>query len=449
MGTITFSGLSTGINTSALIDELVKVERQPITLLERKQATLQKNVSLLQDVSSKLSTLKNAAIKLSTAASFFVRKAASANETALGVSAGSNATVATHTVAIHTLARASTLASASFNDLDATTVGTGTLRITVGTTATDIPIDGTDNTLEGLREAINNSGAEVTAATIAESAGATPTYRLVITGKSTGTVNAVGIDASGLTLAGADVALNATTTQAAQDASLTIDGIAITRSTNTVSDVIPGVTLDVKDTSASPIQITVNNNSDAIKTQVNDFVKAYNDVMSFVATQTKYDNASKTAGPLIGDSALRALQSGLQRVLTTPVIGSPSILAEVGVTTQRDGTLAIDDAKLSGALQTNLTGVSNLFLATSNGVAKTTVDFVNSATRFGDGIVSGRISSIQDTIRTLDDQITRKTANLDKFREDLVRRFASLETLVSQIQSQGQFLTQHLALLNA
>ena len=448
MGTITFSGLATGINTSALIDQLVQVEGRPITLLQNKQTTLQKNVTLLQSLSGKLSTLKSAATKLSLAASFFVKKAASSNDAVIGVTAGSNANVGSHAITVNNLARASTLASASFNDIDTTTVGTGTLHLTVGVTTTDITVDSSNNTLQGLRDAINNSGTGVTASTIVENAGATPTYRLVVSGKNTGTVNAVTIDTSGLTVGSGDVALGITTTQAAQDASLTVDGIAISRSTNTISDVITGVTLDVRDTSASPIQVTVSNDNEAIKTQLSAFVSAYNDVMSFIATQTKYDSGTKTTGPLIGDSALRSLQRSLQSVISTPVTGTPSILAEIGVATQRDGTVTVDDAKLSAAIQTNLNGVSNLFLAATNGVAKATISFVDSATRVGDGTLSGHISSIQDTITKLSDQIDRKTAALDTFRDNLTRRFTSLETLVSQLQSQGQVLTQHLAQLN-
>ena len=268
-------------------------------------------------------------------------------------------------------------------------------------------------------------------------------------GKNTGTANAVSIDTSGIALGLTDVALGFITTQPAQNALLTVDGIDISRSTNTISNAIVGVTLDVKATSASPTQVTINNNTDAIKTQLNDFVKAYNDVQSYVATQTKYDSATKTAGPLMGDSALRSLQRSLAGVIGTVVTGTLSVLAEIGVSTQRDGTLTVDDAKLSSALQTNISGVSNLFLSTSNGVAKATVDFVTRATRVGDGLISGRISSIQDTIRDTNKQITRKTADLEQFRETLLRRFTSLETLVSQIQGQGQFLTQRLASLNA
>jgi len=446
MGTITFSGLATGLNTATLVDQLVQVEGRPITLLQNKQTTLQKNVSLLQNLSSKLNTLKSAATTLSTSSSFFVKKAVSSNDAVIGVTASSNADVGNHAITVSLLARASTLASASFNNTNTTTVGTGTLHLTVGGTTTDITVDSSNNTLQGIRNAINSSDAGVTASTITENAGTTPTYRLVLSGKNTGTAHAVTIDASGLTVGSGDVALGITTTQAAQDTTLTVDGIGITRSTNTISDVLTGITLNVRDISASPIQVTANHDTDAVKAQLSSFVSAYNDVMSFVATQTKYDSSTKTAGPLIGDSALRSLQRSLQSVIGTPVTGSPSILAEIGVATQKDGTLLVDDAKLSSAIQTNLSGVSNLFLATTNGVAKATVNFVTSATRTGDGILSGHISSLQDTISEIGKQIDRQTAALDRYRETLTRQFTSLETLVSQIQSQGQVLAQRLGI---
>jgi len=443
MGTISFGGLATGLNTTSIIDQLVQVEGQPITLLQNKQATLQQDVTLLQNLGSKFSSLQSAATKLSLSSSFFVKKIASSNEAIIGVTAGSNADVGSHAIIVNSLARPSTLASASFNDIGTTTVGNGTLRLAVGGTTMNITVDSSNNTLQGIRDAINNSNAGITASTIVENAGTTPTYRLVVSGKNAGTVNAVTVDTSGLTVGGGDVALGITTTQAAQNASLTVDGVAITRSTNTISDVITGVTLDVRDTSASPIQVTTSNDTDAIKSQLSGFVSAYNDVLSFIATQTKYDSSTKTAGPLLGDSTVTALQRSLQNVITTPVVGTPSILAEIGITTQKDGTLAVDDTKLSSAIQTNLNGVSNLFLAAANGVAKSTVNFVDNATRLGDGALSGHISSIQDTISQLGDQIDRKTAALTTYRDMLTSRFSSLETLVSQIQSQGQIFTQY------
>ncbi|MBI4522631.1 MAG: flagellar filament capping protein FliD [Deltaproteobacteria bacterium] len=424
----------------------MKVERQPITLLETQQTKLEKNLTLYQELISKIAALKTAATKLSTAASFFVKKVSSSNETVLTVTASSGAEVGSHSVTVDGLARATILKSASFSDTNTTTLKQGTLTITIGSSSTNITVDSTNNTLQGLTDAINGSGAAVTASIIAENAGATPTYRLVVAGKNTGTINAVTVNENGLTGSGTRPGLTAS--QSAADASLTVDSISITRSTNTISDIIAGVTLELKSTSASEIQVTVAHDADAMKTQISDYVKAYNDVMSFISTQTKYNTDAKKAGPLLGDSALRTLKRSLQSIITSPVSGSPSILSEVGITTQKDGTLAVNDAKLSNALQTNLTGLSNLFLATINGVAKATMTSADNATRTGDGVLAARIEGTQEVIDRLQNQIDRKEAALEQLREDLTRRFAALETLVSQLQAQGQYLTQQFLALN-
>jgi flagellar hook-associated protein 2 len=269
---------------------------------------------------------------------------------------------------------------------------------------------------------------------------------LVVNGKNTGTANAVTIDETGLTT-GADPLPGFSVTQAATDASLTVDGIAISRSTNLISDVITGVSLDLKSSSASPVQVTISNDGDAIKKQINDFVGAYNDVLSFIHEQTKYDSENKTAGPLIGDSTVQTVQSLLRTALSTAVSGSPSTLAEIGITTQSDNTLTVDDTKLSDALNSNLSGVSNLFLDATSGVAQKMMASVDSLTSVGTGILTASIDGTQNNINDLADQITQKEANLVLMQEDLTRRFAALEGLVSQLKSQGQFLIQQLGSL--
>ncbi len=448
MATITFGGLATGLNTQAIIDGLVAIERQPITVLQNQQSMLQDKITLYQSLSTNLGALKTAVTQLSTASDFFVKQAKSSNEDVLVATASSNAGAAAHNVSVTSLARGSTLGSATFGDTNATAVGTGTLAITVGTTTLNITVDSSNNTLEGLRDAINNSGSDVNAAIITVSAGATPSYRLVVSGKNTGLANAVTIDESGLTQGAGETAPGFTTTQAAQDANLLVDGIAVARSSNVISDVIPGVTLDLKNTSAGEIQVTVNNDNETIKKQLNDFVSAYNDVVSFINDKTKYDSATSSGGPLIGDATLRSLKRNLQSLITTPVSGSPAILADIGVATQKDGTLSVDNGKFDAAVETNLTGVGNLFLDATNGLAIGITNFADSANRIGDGILSARIGGAQDQIKRITDQIARKEDAVTRLQDDLTRRFTVLETLVSQLNTQGAYLTQQLAGLN-
>jgi flagellar hook-associated protein 2 len=447
MATITFGGLATGLNTTNLIDELVKVERRPITLLEQQQVKIEEKVALYQQLSSKIAALKTAATKLSTESSFFVKNAKSSNENVLVATSSANADAANHSVILNSLARASTWASTTFGDTATTTVGTGTLAITVGAETTNIIIDSSNNTLEGLRDAINNADADVAASIVTVNAGVTPSYRLVVSGKKTGLANAVSITETGLS---GGTAPSFTPTQAANDANLLVDGIAIMRATNVVSDVIAGVTLDLK--SASPgneLQVTVNNDIPAIEEQLRDLVAKYNDVMSFIAEKTKYDSATEQGGPLIGDSTLRTLRRTLQSVITAPVTGTPSILGEIGIATQKDGTLSVNGSKLSEALENNLDGVGNLFFAATAGVAKAVINYSDNAIRLGDGVLAARINGAQDEINKIEDRIAAKEDQVERFEQDLIRKFAALETLVSQINSQGNFLTQQLAALSA
>lgn len=445
MSTITFGGLATGLNTTSIIDGLLAVERRPITLWQQQQVTIEQKVDSYQQLSGKIGALKTAATKLSTPSGFFIKTAKSSNENVLVATSSSNADAASHSIIVNRLARASTLASAPFSDTDTTTVGTGTLAITVGSATTNITVDSTNNSLAGLRDAINNSAADVTASIVTVDGGPTP-YRLVVSGKKTGLANAVSISEASLS---GGTAPGFTITQAADDAALLVDGITIAGAGNLVSDVIAGVTLELK--SASPgneIQVAVNHDTQAIEAQLTDFVAKYNEVMAFIAEQTHYDTAAKQGGPLIGDSTLRTLRRTLQSIITTPVTGSPAILGEIGIATQKDGTLLVNSAKLADALANNLDGVGNLFMAAGNGLAQSVIDYSDNAIRLGDGILTARVDGARNEVSKIEAQIAAKEDQLERFEQDLIRKFATLETLVSQINAQGNFLTQQLAVLS-
>jgi flagellar hook-associated protein 2 len=135
----------------------------------------------------------------------------------------------------------------------------------------------------------------------------------------------------------------------------------------------------------------------------------------------------------------------LQTIITTPVAGSPSILGEIGVATQKNGTLSVDSAKFAAALKDNLTGVGNLFTSATDGLARAVMDFADNATRLGDGILSVRIDGAQTEVTKIGDRIARKQASVSRLIDDLTRKFTALETLIGQMRSQGDFLAQQLA----
>jgi flagellar hook-associated protein 2 len=437
---ITFSGLATGLDTSSMIDALVKIEHRPIDLLQNQQNVLSNKLSLFNQLSGLLSSLRSSAEAISTSAGFFVNKATSSDESVLTATAGSNASTGSHSITVTSLARATTQASATFASTSAL-VRQGTLNITVGSTTTNITVDGTNNTLSGLKDAINASGAAVNASIVQVGANS---YRLVVNGKNTGTANAVTIDESGLTT-GADPLPGFSVTQPESDAVVVVDGISVARSTNTISDVLTGVTLDLKNQSASAVQVSISNDTDGIKKQIHDFVSAYNSVQSFIHDQTKYDSDNKIAGPLIGDSTVQTAQRLLRSAIGGNVSGTFVTLRDVGITVQGDDTLTVNDATLDSALATDANGVSQVFLDATNGAATNVMSQVDNLTSATAGLLTAKINGTQSNIDNLSDSMATKETSLENFQEELTRKFAALEALVSSLKSQGQYLTQQLA----
>jgi flagellar hook-associated protein 2 len=370
--------ISSGLDVQTIVDQLIQIERAPINNLENQTSTLQSKLKAFQSYNTKLSTLldklNNALFKDETAplsvpygfaqrlarSVFAARTASSSDESAIAVSADKGASVGGYTVTVSSLARAKTEASSNFADTSSTNTGTGTLTLQVGTKdPVTITIDSTNNTLEGIRDSINNANAGVNA-TIMNDGSSSP-YRLLVTANDTGTQNAFTITDS---LSGGQ-ALNLTETQGATDAQFTVNGISLSKSSNTVSDVIAGVSLTLKATTAAPVQVTVGKDTDAVVAGIKEVIDAYNDVNAFANSQFRYDASTKTAGVLAGDMTLRTTLAKVRDILTGGVTNSYTSLhyiGEVGLEYNGDGSLSLDEAQLRKAIDSNPTAVAALFL---------------------------------------------------------------------------------------
>ena len=370
--------LTSGLDVQTIVDQLILVERAPIKRMETQSGTLQSRIKALQSLNTKLSTLldklNSALFKDETAplnipagferrlakSIFSVRKAASSDESAVMASAAKGASIGSYAVSVSSLAKAKTEASANFADTDTTAVGTGTLVIRAGAKdAVTINIDETNNTLEGVRQAINNANAGVSATILND--GSSAPYRLLLTAKGTGTANAFTMTES---LSGGQ-SLSMTETQAAVDAQFTVNGISLTKSANTVSDVISGVTFTLKAITAAPVEVTVENDADAAVAGLKELITAYNEVNTYANSQARYDAEKKQAGILAGDATLRNTLRRVQEALTGPITSTVTGLhyvGEVGLKVNSDGSLSLDEAKLKSALESDLTGVAGLFL---------------------------------------------------------------------------------------
>lgn len=391
---ISTPGIGSNLDVKSIVSQLMAVEQQPLTLLARKEASFQAKLSGFGTLKGALSQFQTAVRGLSDISKFQGVRATPADATIATATATAIATPGTYALEVTQLAQAQKLAAAGQATVS-TAVGNGTLTFDFGTIVGgtfDVPsgkytgasfttngsgvktvtIDASNNSLSGIRDAINSAKIGVSA-TIVNNGGTSP-YRLVLTEASSGKANSVKISVTG------DVALSTLLahdpaaapagqalmqTVTAQNAEFKVDGIAVSMATNTVSDVIAGVTLNlVKTNSGSPTNISVSRDTASVSSAVNSFVKSYNDISKTLKDAAAYNAATKQGAILNGEATVRTIETQLRGVLSTPVAGGASafsLLSHIGVTLQKDGSLAVDGAKLQAALDSNFSEFAGLF----------------------------------------------------------------------------------------
>ena len=373
---LTSLGAGTGIDTSALIDKL-----STATFLDKEKAQTSAETANTSQI-SELATLSSAINSFSTALSSLISggtlrtQPTSSDSTVLTATAQAGATLGglSAQVTVKQLAKAQSLVSGYFGS-STSAIGAGGLSITVGSgaaaTTTSITLTSANDTLAGIAAAINASGAGVTATVVSDSSGA----RLQIKG-ATGAANAFTIAPA----QGSDAALNAlqwpqsggtgmSLAQGAQDAVVNLDGVDVSRASNTIGDLIPGVTLNlIKESPATAVSLGATRPTDAITSAVSDFVTAYNSLKSELDTATANTTTGAAAGPFNNNSSIRQMRTMLSRITSTVLnsAGGPSTLAEIGVATARDGTLSVDSTTLSKMLATYPDGVEAMFNPTQH-----------------------------------------------------------------------------------
>ncbi len=359
--------ISSGIDVASIVQQLMYVEEAPVRALQQQKSDTQNKINAYNSLSSKLQDLQGKIGDLNSAESFAARSASSSNENVLTAKATSAASAGTYQIKVNHLALLDNFASDETFDSATSAIGTGSFDLTVGTTTTTITIDNSNNTLLGLKNAIESSGADVNANIVNDGTG----YRLTISSKESGSENAISISNDTLTLADGSTPLSLSRTHVITDvseldASLTVNGLQVTSSSNQVQGVIEGVTLNLVDTSATTINLTVSNDTDTVKQSIKDFVSSYNSAYGFINQQFTYNANSQTAGVLAGDGLLRRVQSDLAQIVSRSVTGldgSLTTLRSVGIEVQSDGTLSVNDSKLNDFLDSNFADVKNLFLA--------------------------------------------------------------------------------------
>ena len=379
MAISSLSGINSGLDSQGIVNNLVALEARPIDVLISQQEAEKEKLSAFQDLQSRLQTFKSVVNTINTESRFlasqgeFANNDPSSNNTVVDITTTSSASSGTFSLTVNQLARETKIISQGY----ATTtseITTGRVEIFDGTKTTFIDIDSSNNTVDGLRLAINNSGANVSASFLNDGDENNP-IRLLISGTKTGEDNAVTISHNFGGIGGEEiVATGFTETQSAQNAELIVDGVAVSKNSNLVNDVISGATLSLQSTGEG--SITLSTNIVAITDKVADFVDGYNELMQFLNEELEVDVSNNVTGTLFGNFTVQNLQQTLRSTITNVIpgiTGDYQFLSQIGITTNNDGTISLDRSTLSNAIATDARNVSQLFSSrgttTNSGVA--------------------------------------------------------------------------------
>lgn len=452
-GLISSPGLGSGLDVNTLVSKLVQAEIQPAqNQIDNQRANVTTQTSALGSLKSLLASLQSSLSSLADGSAFTKYTATSSDTDLFTATAGASAMPGSYQVEVLQTASAQKLSSGAFASSAA--VGTGTLTLSGGSQSIDIAIDSTNNTLAGIRDAINGaSGNPGVSATIVH---ATDGDHLVLTSTATGVANAFSISASGgdgglsaLTWDAASSTGTLTQQTAAADAQVNIDGFTSSSSTNVVDGAIDGITLNLA--SALPGQtetLTVGRDVTSMQTLVQGFVTAYNQFVQGAGQLASYDPTSKTAGPLLGDATLLGIRSQLATVLTGAAGSNTSglrTLADIGINLQADGTLQFDANKLGDALSSQPAQVANLFDG-SSGYASQLNNLLNGYLGSG-GLLDIRNDSLNTQSQRLDQQQTQLDQRQQSIQSRYLAQFTALDVTMSQMNQTSSFLSTQLDML--
>lgn len=465
MASISSLGLS-GLPLSDLLADLRKVEEAPLQLLADRKTSFETKISGYGIIKSSLSSLQGSIKTLGETASFNALKTTSSNTTALtsSIPAGSEAVAGSYTVEVKNLATTQSLASAKQAKLDADLGKGGTITFKLGddgaAKSVTLDLDGKDVTLESVRSAINDANLGFTA-TLVNNGDASNPHQLVISTKETGKaarifeIDVAGNDSlktvlqykeggtvpTGMTQAG----------EGAKDAKLTVNGIEITKGSNTVTDAIEGVTLNLlaPTEEGKPLSLKVEENSAVASTAIKAFVTAYNSLNSVIGQLTGYNSADNVASALTGDRIPRTVQTQLRSVVGSLTgEGGIQMLSQLGITTNIDtGALEVDDAKLTKVLAESKGDVAAFFTGKDSFAKKlnTTIDNMLSS----NGLIANATEGMKKSVDTVIKQAESMTSRIEDTMARYQSQFVALEVMMAQMNSTSSYLTTQLGMLEA
>jgi flagellar hook-associated protein 2 len=466
VATIQSLGVGSGLDVSSIIQQLLTIERQPLARLERAASGVQSEISLYGNIRSKADAVGTAARTLADEDTWRKTTVNLNGAEEFTVTAASTASPVSLDIEINTLAQRQSISTQAF-DSASSLVGTGILTIQRGSWSADfgaftpdldspgieVPIGYGQDSLEGIRDAINDADAGVTASILTDANGA----RLVIRSNDPGAENGFSISTLGGTdefdaLAFTQQTSPATASGAQGNARATnlqgrINGAVVESTTNTLSNVLDGISITATKTTASPRNVAIERDSADMKAKVDTFVSAYNDLISYIKVQTAYNEATKTAAPLQGDRVALMVQSQLRSAAidTTEASDTFTRLSEIGITLQLDGKLQVDASKLDKAFE-QLDEVASLFSrdedgTTQDGLALRIADLIETMTD-PDGTIDSRQALLRQRLQRNEDDQARLEDRLAATEARLKAQYTALDGKMASLNSLGSYIAQ-------
>lgn len=475
---------STNLDVNGIVSQLMKVERLPIDKLDTQEASYQAKLTSYGTIKGAVSSFDTAVSDLNSLTKFQSLKATPSDTTVLSATTTSIAAEGTYSLEVTSLAQAQNLI-AKRQTSTTNAIGTGadtTVTFDFGTITGSTPtpydpIAGTggtyggatftsngkgvysitiksgNNTLEGIRDAINAAKTGMTA-TIINDGDATAPYRLVLSSDSVGASHSAKITVSGdATIQGLlahdpEGTQNLAETVTAKNANIKVNGVAVSKDSNSIADVIHGVTLNLTKETTTPVKLTVARDTSTISTSLASLVKAYNDMAAVFKTETAYDATAKKGATLQGDFTVRNLQAQMRGILGSAVSGTSGVLntlSDVGVSFQKDGTLKLDQAKLDTAMKNSFADIATLFSSDSGYL--TTLKTFTTSVLASNGALANRTNGIGKSIADISNRRTDMETRLLSIEKRYRSQFTNLDAMLSSMNATSTYLTQQLAKL--
>lgn len=431
-----------------IVEQIMDAERIPVKQMNEKKTKEDDKLKLVSDLESKVNDITKNLTELVGTRGFMNNKLVSGDPSIIDGAVDPNTAVTGEwQVEVQQLAQKPGAMSNGFPDKDRTELGIGYLRFDTPNGRKDVYINGNNGTLEGVAKSINASGLGLRATVVNDRRDKENPFKLLVTGLATGDDKTIKFPT--VYMLDGDQDMYFESSREAQNAKVKVDGFEFEVPENKIADIIPGVTLDLKQ--AAPgreVRVTVKEDLDVISGKVKNFVDAYNGALSFIQNQHKLQkgpDGKERLGPLGGDGMVRSIESALRRVINNPQYGVDSDIKrvlELGIEFNRNGTLNYNPEKFNTMLSKNPNDVAMFFRGDgfNYGFVPTVKREVTNIVNSSFGPLSIRKKGIQTKIDDINKRIDRKEQQLVKREDSLRKKFADLETKMSQIQSQGASL---------